>query len=127
MLLTSTSTSSPAFTVSNAVLSELGRVNDAFRLVAKIDDDAALAYADNGAANDFAFFEGRLFLLKLIEELTKVDVAGARLVGLIGFICAWCGCWCWLRSHNVLLRRSLWTRRRVGYCCPRCCSAWVVH
>src|SRR6185369_2919617 len=34
-----------------AVLSELGRVNDAFRLVSKVDDHSAFAQADDGATN----------------------------------------------------------------------------
>src|SRR5215216_185226 len=50
-----------------AVLGKLGGVNNAFRLVAKIDDHASFAQAHDSAANNFAFFESGLFLFELIE------------------------------------------------------------
>src|SRR6185369_18081143 len=40
------------------VLGKLGRVNDAFGLISKVDDHSAFAQANDGAANYFAFFEG---------------------------------------------------------------------
>src|SRR6185369_11248227 len=96
------------------VLGGLRRVEDAIRLVAKVDDYSSFAQTDDGAANDFAFFEGRLFLFELIEELTKIDVTACAL--LVCFVCfgGVGGYWCRLRSHSVFLRRSL---LRLAGCC----------
>ena len=58
-----------------AILGKFGGVNDAFGLIAKIDDYSAFANTDDSSANNFALLEGRLFLLKLIKKLSEIDVA----------------------------------------------------
>ena len=63
------------FDCKHAVLGELGRVNNAFRLVAEIDNHSSFAQANDGAANDFALFERRLFLFELVEKLSEIHVA----------------------------------------------------
>src|SRR6266852_1829018 len=55
-----------------AIFHELVLIDDAFRLVTKIDDHASLSDAYHRAANDFAFLQRRLFLLKLIQEAAKI-------------------------------------------------------
>src|SRR5438128_3500081 len=51
-------------------------IDDAFRLIAKIDHHAALGNADDGATNNFAFLKRRLLLLKLIQKLTEIFARG---------------------------------------------------
>ena len=58
MFLTRTSTSSPRLTVISPFSMNSAWTDDAFRLVAKVDHHAALSYADDGAAHDFAFLKG---------------------------------------------------------------------
>ena len=53
-------------------------IDDAFRLVAKIDHHAALGNADHGATNNFAFLKRRLLLLKLIQKLTEIFARRTR-------------------------------------------------
>jgi hypothetical protein len=94
-----------------AVFGKLGGIHNPFRLVAEIDYDAAFAESDDGAAHDFTFFESRLLLFELIEELSEVDVATcARLFGVID-VCLGCGSG--LRSHY----RSLRLRLCLAGCC----------
>jgi hypothetical protein len=81
MLFTSTSTSSPAFTVSCPFSVNSAGLTMPSDFVTKVDDHSTFAHADDGAANYFAFFECRLFLFELIEELTEIHVAaGACLI-----------------------------------------------
>src|SRR4029077_341870 len=60
---------------------ELGRVNNPFRLIPKIDHHAPFADSHHDATNYLALLQRGLFLLKLIEQLTEVNVAaGPRLI-----------------------------------------------
>src|SRR5678816_3551211 len=57
-----------------AVFRKLGRIDETFRFVTEIYDHPAFADAYHRAANNFAFLQSSLFLLELIEQLTKIYI-----------------------------------------------------
>src|SRR4029453_8829613 len=57
-----------------AVFRKLGRIDETFRFVTEVYDHPAFADAYHRPANNFAFLQSSLFLLELIEQLTKIYI-----------------------------------------------------
>src|SRR5260370_9855098 len=54
------------------IFHEFVGIDDAFRLIAKMHNHAALGNADDGATDNFAFLKRRLLLLKLIQKPAEI-------------------------------------------------------